>query len=68
MPCNAVRVPGILLKGLGIDAWMTGSANLPATRILDLMCPNGQSCLEKKARDVNDRLFSQMWISHPKGI
>lgn len=30
--------------------------------------PNGQSCLEKETRDVNDGLFGQMWISHSKGI
>lgn len=36
--------------------------------ILDLVRPDGQGCLKKKASDVNDGLFGQMWISHPKGI
>ena len=36
--------------------------------VIDLVCPDGQSCLKKEARDVNDSLFGQMWISHPKGV
>jgi hypothetical protein len=46
----------------------TASPSYMLLVILNSVCPHGQSCLKKEARDVNDSPFGQMGIAHSKGI